>query len=877
MNEKTMIHQTKLAKPFLLITGTLEAGTSFLARALNSSGVYLGNFEELDLDLDYTDHFKFNRESDYGLKSHWGNKKLLELAEETLVSNYGTWDQPPQQQKLIVNEELGRRIRNQIQKLLSHPSLAAGFKDSQLLLYLDSWLEYLPRDPVIVGLFRHPIKVAESLKRRYQFSHDKSLNLWKIYNYNLISFLEKYDGFLLDFDWQKERLLSEIKLIANKLGLVENIVDDSCYAETVSDVAADVDILLAHPLTKIDSLIAERDIMSLYSKLQKRSQNNCEVRSRKYTPTQEEQWEIMQGLLLDIQNQRKYFNKISSPGREKRDYIWSQFKIMAQEHQKTIEEKDKAIDSKDNQILQLKESIKTIDSDLKDAVKNVELLQNINLEHQKTIEEKDKAIDSKDNQIKTIDGDLKDALKNVELLQINQFDQTIKEKEAQNTNLNKEIQRLHREIDAIHNSISWRTLTPIKKRYDRLLHKVNKKQLQEQSRSSQSKISASNVVAPTTVEDKHVKVSPKLKEKKDIVCFPATDWGFRYQREQHLLSQFANRDHRIFYLTVSLYPSEKPYDLTNITDNIFEVNLNCSNKFNIYKNILDYSITESLLSSISAMSKELDIDGLSFVVFPTWAKLVFTLNEKYGWPIIYDCIDDHYGFGNVHKERENEEIKLFQKSDIVITTSAYLYKKARMINGKTLCIPNAGEYDHFKNPPQNSLLKHIKKPIVGYYGAIAEWFDNDIIEYVASKRPDVNFVFIGHTFGSDISKLQKLTNVYFLGEKPYRDLPLYLYHFDVCLIPFKMTSLIEATHPVKIYEYFAAGKPVVSTKITELLPFGNLCYLSSDKDKFLTNIDRALNENDPDIVRRRIEFASKNTWQHRFDFLYSELDKILVK
>jgi hypothetical protein len=91
-----------------------------------------------------------------------------------------------------------------------------------------------------------------------------------------------------------------------------------------------------------------------------------------------------------------------------------------------------------------------------------------------------------------------------------------------------------------------------------------------------------------------------------------------------------------------------------------------------------------------------------------------------------------------------------------------------------------------------------------------------------------------------------------------------------------MTSLIESTHPVKFYEYLASGEPVVSTKITELIPFENLCYLSSSKEEFLTNLDKALNENDPDLVKRRVEFASKNTWQDRFDFLYSEVKKLPV-
>jgi glycosyltransferase involved in cell wall biosynthesis/SAM-dependent methyltransferase len=504
-------------------------------------------------------------------------------------------------------------------------------------------------------------------------------------------------------------------------------------------------------------------------------------------------------------------------------------------HQKTIEEKD-------NHIIQLNESSNAVDNQLKHAVKDVDTLQNINLGHQKTIEEKDNNI-----------------------MQLNEL----------NKATDMELSKLRSTIFAIQNSIAWRTLTPLKIRYDAIFHRVNNNN-KTKSPPLQTTATAASLIQTTTGEqiDKPI-VPQRLKDKRDIICFPITDWSFRYQRSNHLLSKFANNGHRIFYLTVNLYPEKTPYSITNIAENIFEIKLNCVSHFNIYNDVLDKGITESLLLSSQKMQEDLEISALSYIAFPSWARLVLALKEKYGWPIIYDCLDDYYGFGNVNKARIDEEIKLFRNSDLVLTTSSFLYKKARRVTNKTLYIPNAGEFDHFKQPPQNDLLKNIKKPIAGYYGAIADWFDNETIEYVAIRKPDVNFVFIGHTFGSNISTLEKLSNVHFLGEKPYRELPLYLYHFDVCLIPFKPTPLIEATHPVKFYEYLASGKPVISTRLSELFPFGNLCYLSSDKEEFLINLDRALNENDPQMVSRRIEFASKNTWEHRFGFLYPEMKTIL--
>jgi glycosyltransferase involved in cell wall biosynthesis len=550
-------------------------------------------------------------------------------------------------------------------------------------------------------------------------------------------------------------------------------------------------------------------------------------------------------------------------------------------HQKTIEEKN-------NQILQLNESNKGFDNQLKQAIKEFDTLQNINLGHQETIEEKNNQILQLNESNKAIENELErvinevDTLQNINLGHQTELERVINEVDTlQNINLghqktieekDTELRNLHATIVAIQNSVAWRTLTPLKIRYNAILHRVNN------NRATPLQTTATAVALMKTTTGGQITkthVPQRLKDKTDIVCFPITDWSFRYQRSNHLLSKFANNGHRIFYLTVNLYPEDALYSVTKITDNIFEVKLNCIKHFNIYNDILDKEITKSLLLSSQKLQEDLEISALSFIAFPSWTRFVLALKEKYGWPIIYDCIDDHYGFGNVNKARIDEELKLFRDSNLVLTTSSFLYKKARRVTNKTLCIPNAGEFDHFKQPPQNDLLKNIKKPIAGYYGAIADWFDNETIEYVAIKNPNVNFVFIGHTFGSNIATLEKLSNVHFLGEKPYRELPSYLYHFDVCLIPFKLTPLIKATHPVKFYEYLASGKPVISTRLSELIPFGNLCYLCSDKEEFLTNLERALNENDPQMISRRIEFASKNTWEHRFGLLYPEVKTIL--
>ena len=167
---------------FILITGMHRSGTSFLARALNLAGVHLGDLESL-----ISNEWKYGQDN---LKGHWENKKFLELGEKTLFNNNGSWHEVPEH--IQIDKNLGNEITACCNDLMDHPSLAAGFKDPRIILNLDSWLPYLPKDIIIMGIFRHPLKVAESLKKRDNFSYEKSLNLWKIYNEKLLSILEKH-------------------------------------------------------------------------------------------------------------------------------------------------------------------------------------------------------------------------------------------------------------------------------------------------------------------------------------------------------------------------------------------------------------------------------------------------------------------------------------------------------------------------------------------------------------------------------------------------------------------------------------------------------------------------------------------------------------
>jgi GT2 family glycosyltransferase len=236
------------------------------------------------------------------------------------------------------------------------------------------------------------------------------------------------------------------------------------------------------------------------------------------------------------------------------------------------------------------------------------------------------------------------------------------------------------------------------------------------------------------------------------------------------------------------------------------------------------------------------------------------LKEHFNSKIVYDCMDDHGGFEVTHPEFSLHEASLVSISDMVVATSQILFDRMSMVHANCILVPNAGDFDHFHPAAtlETSPLAKLTQPVIGYYGAIAEWFDTTAIHKAATRHPDWSFVLIGHTTAVDLRNLRKLRNVHLLGEKSYQELPAYLAGFDIATIPFRRIPLTEATNPVKVFEYLSAGKPVVATSLPELLPHEDLLYLYSTAEEFTAKLEQAMQENGPGLCERRVELARKN-------------------
>jgi len=351
----------------------------------------------------------------------------------------------------------------------------------------------------------------------------------------------------------------------------------------------------------------------------------------------------------------------------------------------------------------------------------------------------------------------------------------------------------------------------------------------------------------------------------DVIIFPIIDWDFRFQRPQQIAIRLAQNGHRVFYVRTTLRQGERP-TVRSIRDRVLEVQLPGRAQLSIYAQAMDERLSEIMVNAFAALRRGFDIvEAVCFVDLPFWTSLAFSLRDAYGWKVVYDCMDRHNGFATNTEQMLAQEDALCRRSDLILCTSHLLFRERSPQNPNCLLVPNAADFDHFRFSPSPvpGELQRLNRPIVGYYGAISDWFDSELVRALALARPRWQFVLIGRTFGADLAPLRGLANVHLLQEKPYAELPAYLHAFDVGFIPFKRTPLTEATNPVKLFEFLSAGKAIVATELSELQHYSDRVRLASGADQWLESIAQALGDNAPTRVAGRIEFARENTWSQR--------------
>jgi polysaccharide pyruvyl transferase CsaB len=367
----------------------------------------------------------------------------------------------------------------------------------------------------------------------------------------------------------------------------------------------------------------------------------------------------------------------------------------------------------------------------------------------------------------------------------------------------------------------------------------------------------------------------------DIVCFSIINWEFRWQRPQQMMALWARRGRRVFYLRITDFlPTDgKPIAVKPLTENVWEVRIALPKGFSFYNGEHPDGFTTVGLEALRALREEFEIKQAAAVVqFASWTPLACAARKAFGWPLVYDCMDDWSAFPGLC-----ERVPLLAWEEELVSTADRVVGSSRTIqerwaNRRTdlILARNAADFAFFQKAEGEDPLPGVEGPVAGFFGAIAEWFDRDLMASVAKARPEVTFVLVGGVHRVSVSELEKLPNVRLEGQQPYEKMPLYLRRFDVCLIPFEVSPATNGMDVVKLYEYLSQGKPVVTTPIREILIYSALLYLAEDERSFLRQLDRALNENDPALRARRIELARQNTWDERLNRIEAEIRTCLA-
>lgn len=256
-----------------------------------------------------------------------------------------------------------------------------------------------------------------------------------------------------------------------------------------------------------------------------------------------------------------------------------------------------------------------------------------------------------------------------------------------------------------------------------------------------------------------------------------------------------------------------------------------------------------------------------YSLMTTYPAAAEVFQEMTGVRRVYYCADEY----TTWPELEDLPVVAMERMllgavDTVVTTSRALFEAKSSMHPHVIYLPHAVDVDHFAKAadPSTSIpddVRGLPRPIIGFHGLIRNLIDLDIINTIARLRPAWSVVMIGPT-SADAPSLPRQPNIHYLGARPYDRIPAYLRSFDACLMPYRLVAASIYTNPVKLREYLAAGKPIVSTRIPEALNFGDLLYLADSASEFVLQLERCLSE-DPSLPARRRASMRSQTWAAR--------------
>lgn len=348
-----------------------------------------------------------------------------------------------------------------------------------------------------------------------------------------------------------------------------------------------------------------------------------------------------------------------------------------------------------------------------------------------------------------------------------------------------------------------------------------------------------------------------------LLCFSHLRWGFVRQRPQHLLTRFT-QDFSVFFVEEPDFVDQESAELRVVRDSdvtiltpLLPANLKLPWGFNSRTNPL---IRQLLADAFTEPASVRDV-----LWFYTPMSLGCAPETFDAAVVVYDAMDELAKFRGAPKTLLEREDQLIEQADLVFTGGPSLFRARQDRHPRVFCFPSGVDARHFAPAPPRAAAPEAASwgsPVLGFYGVLDERVDFALIAQIADLRPDWTIVMIGPLAKIAREDLPQRANIVYLGKRDYRDLPAYLDRFDVAILPFALNEATEFISPTKTLEYLAAGKPVVSTPIRDVIDlYGEAVAIASTPGEFVECAESML----PGVNRERMVAGARLVHEHGWD------------
>ena len=362
----------------------------------------------------------------------------------------------------------------------------------------------------------------------------------------------------------------------------------------------------------------------------------------------------------------------------------------------------------------------------------------------------------------------------------------------------------------------------------------------------------------------------------DLVCFSHLRWNFVFQRPQHLLSRFSNYT-RVFFVEEPIFQdAPDKLHINKAEGNVYVV------VPHLQHGLAEAELVQRQREMVSNLLSVMEVSNY-FTWYYTPMAVPFTdhLNPQL---VVYDCMDELSAFKFAPVALTDNEKILMDKADVVFTGGYSIYEAKKDKHHNIYPFPSSIDKDHFakarldKKDPEDQA--HIPHPRFGFFGVIDERLDIDLIAQAADAKPDWQFIIIGPVVKIDPATLPINKNIHYLGGKSYKELPQYLSGWDVAMIPFAMNESTKYISPTKTPEYLAAGIPVISTPIRDVVsPYGEnkLVHIAENATQFVSCGETILKKKVGKAWLSKVDaFLAGNSWDKTWSQMAKHIENKLI-